>query len=313
MLLRVVVMLAAGLALGTAERAQAQFSSDLAAVPRASLPERGPYQGRMTWDFASFRTDTPAGRSTAGRAHLGFGLSRRIGRWVEVGGDMAMLDVYYARIPVDSLVGPEPGLQTRASAEGRFTASMFYAPRLGLKVRPVSLTAPDGNRIDLAVGVAYQPSLRPVIAVLHKGDSTAVSGVFGETHPELNPVHGAVQVALMGSYRADRVVADLALVNQSTFRDEGSPLESFEGFAPVLGARVRVVSFAWAGFSWWTTGAPPWRDRVVANVPEESRRHFAPVLSIGTRPERSTDLILSSPDGGLNRSVRLHIQSRWTY
>jgi hypothetical protein len=186
------VLVLAALTLGAPLAADAQFSSDHAGVPRASLSTRGAHQGRVTWDMAGFRDGAPAGYSSAGRAHFGFGLSRRFGSWLELGGDVAVLDGSYTRAMARGTAGPEPEPGTRADPAGLFTTSLFYAARVGIKVQPLSFVAMDGSPIDLALGISYQPSLRPVIAVRHKGDSTVVSGIFGETHPEMNPVHGSV-------------------------------------------------------------------------------------------------------------------------
>jgi hypothetical protein len=302
---------------------QAQFSSDIPGVPRASVPFRGSHQNRWEWTFAGYRipTTTDVGDTTAVGVRLSYGRSYRVQSMFEVGFDISIMDGMFERPPQDGELpaGVEP-------ASNYMRAAGLYGLRLGAKWRPVMSLDPDGYGWQAAVGAAIQPSLRPLIGAERFEDSTRVAGQFsgGEDDTGLRGgdpfgrIHTATFISGMASYRAQRFLVDVALVAEAVSKgdeDDGgfSPLVKFDGLSPRLGAMYRLTPSLALGASYWGTGAPPWRDQIFIGVPGATKEEkFGFILTLGSRPESGTDLMISSPNGAWGESLRLYVRSRST-
>jgi hypothetical protein len=300
---------AAGIALVVvAGPVEAQFSSDIPGVPRAATPFAGGRQIRTEYDLSFHRFGGELGDTLMFAGRFGFGRSWRIRTDWEVGFDLSLLEGAHARSPEDDA---EEALQVVHYSR----AVLLHGVRVGAKYRPITSITPEGYGYHVAVGVAFQPAIKPGFAVVHS-DTTLLGGVFVDADPPIvGTVPQALQFALMGSYRARRVTADAALLLEKSeagsLSDGPSPLTVYDGVSLRLGATFRATPSLALGGSFWGKGAPPWRDRVVLHGPTKDQ-NVGLLLSFGSRPEAGTDLILSSPTGSLGKSVRLYIRSRST-
>jgi hypothetical protein len=318
-----IVMVMLGL-LNVAEPVEAQFSSDIPGVPRASVPFRGGHQNRTEWTFAGYRipTEPEVGDTTAFGMRLSYGRSYRVATMFELGFDFTITDGFYQRPPEDTGVpGGEPG-------SSYMRASGVHGLRIGGKWRPVSALDPDGYGWEAAIGAAIQPALKPLIGAERYADSTRIGGQFHAVDEDATGgLHGAdpfggvstaSMVSAMASYRARRLLVDVALVGEAVRKgdeaDEGlSPLLNFDGLSPRLGAMFRLTPGIAVGGSYWGKGAPPWRDQVVVGVPGAVKEEqYGVILTLGSRPESGVDMMLSSPNGEWSQSVRLYIRGRST-
>jgi hypothetical protein len=315
------LLIVAGL-MALPEPIEAQFSSDIPGVPRASVPFRGSHQNRTEWTFAGYRIPTAPelGDTMAFGMRISYGRSYRVRTMFEVGFDFTIADGLYERPPQDSVALGD------AAGTSYMRASALYGLRVGAKWRPISALDPDGYGWEAAVGGAVQPSLRPVIGAERYADSTRVGGQFSGddqgsgllSGDPFGSIHMATFVAGMASYRSKRVLLDAALVGeavQKSDEDQGmdSPLVRFDGVSPRLGAVYRLNPSIAIGASFWGKGAPPWRDQIAVGVPGASKEEqYGFILSLGSRPESGTDIMISTPTGAWRESVRLYVRGRST-
>jgi hypothetical protein len=321
--LAVLVLLAATL---QPERLEAQFSSDIPGVPRASIPFRGGHQNRTEWTFAGYRIPTlaEAGDTTAFGLRLSYGRSYRVATTFEIGFDITITDGLFQRPPQDSIA------LGGTSGSNYMRASGLYGLRLGGKWRPISALDPDGYGWEVAVGGAIQPALKPLIGAERYADSTRIGGQFHKQDDDAQPerglngadpfgtLHTASFVTGMASYRSKRVLVDVALVAEAVSGDDesdavASPLVKFDGLSPRAGAMYRLRRSLAVGVSYWGKGAPPWRDQISVGVPGAVKEeHYGFILTTGARPESGVDLMVSTPNGDWGQSVRLSIRARST-
>ncbi|MEX0893235.1 MAG: hypothetical protein WEB88_13800 [Gemmatimonadota bacterium] len=300
--------------------AEAQFSSDIPGVPRASVPFRGNHQNRTEWTFAGYKIPGAAdvGDTTALGVRVTFGRSYRIRNVFELGFDISIIDGLLERPPEDTLPGAPPGPGSYIRGSG------FYGLRIGGKWRPFSALDLDGYGWEGAIGAGVQPSLRPLIGAESYDDSTRFGGQFsGEAEPGLRGsdpfgrIHMATFLSGMASYRSQRILADVALVaeavRESDEADGPSPLVKFDGVSPRGGVMYRLTPSLALGASYWGNGAPPWRDQISVGVPGAAKgEHYGFIMTLGSRPESGTDFMVSTPTGDWGQSVRLYIRGRST-
>jgi hypothetical protein len=307
-----------------ASPAAAQFSSDIPGVPRASVPFRGTHQNRWTWQFSGYRlpmADSAGGDTIAVGASLSYGRSYRVLSHFEVTVEFSLLEGLFVDAPVPGIV--------RDSSSRYLRGATFYGFRVGGKWRPFSSLDPDGYGWETAVGASFQPSIKPLFGVETIGDSTRTGGQFASedddaddetavirTDDPLGRIHTSGTIAVMGSYRSRRFAADVAVVTETAKDGEGyvSPLFKYEGFSPRVGVTYRVRRGLAVGASYWgSKGAPPWRDRIITDVPGEQRGdEYGFLLSFGSQPEAGKDLMITTPTGSFGESVSLYLRLRST-
>ena len=285
---------------------QAQFSSNIPGIPRASIPFYGGSQGRFEFDVTGIKV--PAGAeddSIGARLRLGFGKSWRIASNFEFGFDVTLAEANFERSPTDSL--------EHADQQDRVFGSAGYGLRFGFKARPISYLSPKGHGFDVAVGVAYQPSLEPVASMSKVGDTTTTSGLLGSDpegpgeEAEAPKVHAATQFLLALSYTNPRVTVDAALLHERTNTEGLSPLlVVYQGLSPRLGVKLRLTHGFSLGGMYWGTGAPPWRDRLAGGIGAGETRELGLLLGFGSTPGKGTDLMITSPTGSFGESINLY-------
>lgn len=313
--------------------AEAQFSSDIPGVPRAAVSFRGGMQSRTEWTFAGFKIPTEGigveGDTLGGGLRLSLGRSYRIATAFELGFDLTLADGLYVRPP------EEDGLLDDDTDRSYLRGVTLYGLRVGAKWRPFSDLDPDGYGWEIAVGAAIQPGVKPLFGIERYADSTRTGGQFikdeddegvEDPTPGLLPVgdpfgsiHTATFITGMGSYRTQRLLVDLALVAEAVTggdddaADTPSPLVKYDGISPRIGVMYRLRPNIALGASYWGTGAPPWRDEIWVGVPgEQKKEQYGFTLTLGSRPESGTDLMVSSPTGNWTESARLYIRMRAT-
>lgn len=279
-----------------------QWSVDIPGVPRASIVRQGGAQGRFELEGSWLSPGGAAGDSTVLATRLGAGWSWRIASALEFGFDFSLASG-------QRITGiADPGADEDA-AELRLTGG--YGLRFGLKFRPISYVDLDGNGIEVAVGVGYQPELEPVVRYENDGDSSYVAGLVGDDDdPEAPRVHSSTLFMGAVSYRDPRLMGDLAIVSESPAELENPFLRAHSGLVVKAGLRYRLTHGFSVGASYWGSGAPPWRDRPALALASESDSQFGFLLSFGGTPEKSTDLMVSSPTGSFGESVTVYISVR---
>jgi outer membrane receptor protein involved in Fe transport len=307
---------AAALLAALAGPAEAQFSSDIPGVPRATVPFRGTHQNRTEVTFAGYRV--PGGGAEEDTLALGmrvsFGRSYRVLTRFEVGIDLTVADGLIVRTPAQDAAQGEVDYYPRGVT--------LYGIRIGGKVRPFSALDVAGQGFELAIGGAIQPALRPVFGVEHFGDSTRTGGQFskdvdGGALRDQDPftrTPSATFLSGMASYRARRVLADAALVVEKVEeRGNSAAVASYTGVSPRAGFVFRLTPGLAVGASYWGSGAPPWRDQNLVGIPgAQKEESYGVVIALGARPEAGMDLMLSSPTGAWGESIRLYIRTRST-
>ena len=90
-------------------------------------------------------------------------------------------------------------------------------------------------------------------------------------------------------------------------------LVKYDGLSPRIGVMYRLRPNIALGASFWGKGAPPWRDEIWVGVPgEQKKEQYGFTLTLGSRPESGTDLMISSPTGNWSESARLYVRMRAT-
>ena len=119
---------------GIALPAQAQWSSDIPGVPRASIPLRGATQARTEWQLSGYNLE---GDTIAGGIALGFGRSYRVATRFEVGFDFTLMDGLLVKGPdTEDVAGDKvSGLYLRGLT--------VHGIRVGGKFRPFSALDPS--------------------------------------------------------------------------------------------------------------------------------------------------------------------------
>jgi hypothetical protein len=301
------VLLAALALFAAAGPVAGQWSFDIPGVPRAGIVRQGAAQGRFELEGSWAK---PGGESAdtmliAGR--MGLGWSWRIASAFEFGFDFSLANVRHLR-------GLEPSASQPAGtvdASNSLRATAGYGLRFGLKFRPVSFVDLDGNGIEAAIGVGYQPQLDPLVHYEAIGDSSFTAGAVGSVDgPEVAKVHGATLFMAAVSYRSPRILGDFALVSESVSSEGNSFLPTYSGLSPRFGVRYRLTNGFGLGATFWGKGSPPWRDRPAMELIGESSSDVGLVFSFGATPEKSTDIMVSSPTGSLGESVTVYISVR---
>lgn len=299
---------------------EAQFSSDIPGVPRASVPFLGGNQGRTEFDFLYFAESSRAEDDWAAQARIGYGRSFRIASNFEFGFDFNLASGHYSKLDEDA-IGATPYEDTY-QATSLLQGAFLYGLRFGLKYQPIAFVSPEGYGFSAAVGASYQPSLSPGFSLERAGDSTW-TGYPGSEKRETNPwpfpasvtakQDQLIQFAVMASYRSRRIVADAALASTSRSGNGDFPADDFSGFSPKLGLMFRLTPGLALGGAVWGSGASPWQDQIVLPWLVNDSPSYALVVGFGNRSEVGTDLIVMSPSGSLSESSRLYIRVRTSY
>lgn len=301
MICRSTLLVLAGL-LAAVAPASAQWSVDLPGVPRASLVRQGGHQGRFELEGSWLKPGAEAGDSAALAGRMGMGWSWRIASALEFGFDFTLASAQR----ISGITAPD---LPEGATELRITGG--YGFRFGLKFRPISYVDLDGNGVEVALGVGYQPELEPVVRWETRGDSSVVAGLVGGSDvPEGPKVHSSTLFMAAVSYRQPRLIGDLALVSESASELPDPFLTVHSGVGLRAGVRYRLTHGFALGASYWGSGAPPWRDRPTLALASEASSEFGLLLSLGGTPEKSTDLMISSPTGSFGKSVTVYISVR---
>ena len=316
------VLRAVVFATALASPAAAQLSSDIPGVPRALVSMRGGRQSRTEWILSGYHIPSSFDSTksiNAGGVHLGFGSSYRVRGKFEVGFDFTFVDLL-------AVFPPESDDASITTGEQYLRGMAGIGIRLGAKFRAVNVVDIEGNGYQVAVGGGWQPALKPLFGVDKYGDSTRTSGQFSggdsdtSSYYPFNPFaksSSSTMFAIMGSYRAKRIIADAAIVaNNSADRDAAdgpSPTAIIDNTALTLGGSFRITPSIAVGAAYWGKGAPPWRDESSMGAPgTRVRPKGALLIQFGSSPEAGVDLMLTSPTGSLGKSARLYIRARST-
>ena len=320
-IVRAAVALAVALAVVSASAA-AQFSSDFPGVPRGAISIRGGKQARTEWSLLINKapTATGVGDTTGAGLRIGIGRSYRVADQFEVGFDYTFMDLTFQQPPSPPVGTPKTDSYKRGL--------LAYAFRFGAKIRPYSSIDQEGNGYQVAFGAAYQPTLKALYGIESVGDSTRTGGQFADkktsgpasTVFKQNPfasVQSSFTIAAMGSYRAKRILADAALMNESAAKGDAtadsSPIQGYDGFSLRLAGAYRVTRSIAIGAAYWGSGSPPWRDEVRIGVPGNAKPlDFALLFQFGSEPEGGTDLMVTSPTGNFAQSIRIYLRTRAT-
>jgi hypothetical protein len=301
--------------------AAAQFSSDFPGVPRGAISIRGSKQARTEWTlgYNTIPAGASAGDTVGFGVRLGFGRSYRVRDQFEIGFDYSFLDLAYQQPPAAAAGAPETKSYIRGLAGFGF--------RVGAKMRAYSSIDQDGYGYQASFGIAYQPSLKALIGAEYVGDSSRIGGQFSEAKPaspgsafKHNPfasMYSGITLGAMGSYRSRRLLADAALMNESSSDpaagEDPSPITPYDGISLRVGGAYRLTRSIAVGGSFWGSGSPPWRDEVrlgIAGKPKATQ--LALLFQFGSQPEGGTDLMISSPTGNFAESVQLYFRTRST-
>lgn len=281
----------------------AQWSTNAPGVPRAAIPRLGGIQKRFELDLSGSRVGTDPADSTRARARIGAGWSWRIGSNVEFGFDMTMFEARWAEI---NFVQGNP-----AATDKVLAATVGYGLRFGLKARPLSFVDLDGNGFEAAVGVGYQPRLQPALIFEKIDDSTQIRGFAGSKDKRASEeVHSSLMMMAAGAYKTPRISADLAVVSESADKTVASQLPVFSGLSIRAAARYKLTHGFGIGGAYWGSGAPPWRDRTLQSVGRGERTRGGIILSWGSSPEGSTELMISTPTGSFKESISFYLSKR---
>ncbi len=295
-------LLVAALLWVAAHPVSAQWSVDIPGVPRASLVRQGAHQGRFELEGSWLKPGAEAGDSAVIAGRMGVGWSWRIASAVEFGFDFTVANAQR----ISGIVAPD---LPDGGNELRLTGG--YGLRFGLKFRPISYVDLDGNGVEVALGVGYQPELEPVVRWETRGDSSVVAGLVGGSDlPEGPKIHSSTLFMAAVSYRQPRIMGDLALVSESATESADPFLTVHSGVGLRAGIRYRLTHGFAVGASYWGSGAPPWRDRPTIALATEDTSQFGLLLSLGGTPEKSTDLMVSSPTGSFGKSVTVYVAVR---
>jgi hypothetical protein len=293
--------------------ATAQFASDIPGVPRASLPLQGSKQTRSELQISGYKLAGTDGRDTMSvAARIGFGRSYRVTSSIELGFDFTLVQGRLTRTP--------RGGTTADSTETSIDGLALYGLRIGGKLRPYSDLSPEGYGLDLAIGASIGPPLKPVFGFSKDTDTTMTGGYVGgsdaEDNPLFNTLRSWVQVAAMVSYRTQRLILDAAVVSEGVGKAEDtgdiSQLGLYSGVTPRVGAMFRVTPSVALGASYWGDGAPAWRDDVVLGLNDAKPSQYGAILTLGSKPEAGTDIMVTAPNGSFSESLRLYVRWRGT-
>lgn len=291
---------------------QAQFSSDVPGIPRAFIPYLGSRQSRATVDLTYFNVGNASGSDTlAVAAGLGYGRTWRLNpRW-EFGVDLSVFQASFEQFPTP------PGGVVSNNMKPMTSGLLLYGLRLGLKFSPYYSLSPQGYGFQTAVGVAFQPSLKPVAAADLQGDSAYTGGLVGSKRSQVSIVGNvpqSVQVLAVASYRSRRIGLDAGLIYESSklAGNAGGPVPVmyFSGLSPRVSFTYRLLPGFGLGFAWWGNGSPPWRDQVFLDGPKGRTHTIGAVLTFGSTPGAGTDIMIMSPTGSFAKSIRLFLQTR---
>ncbi len=286
--------------------ARAQFTADLAGVPRAGVPFFSEHQTRTGLDLSAFRFARSGGRLTAARFGLDFGQSYRVHRSWELGYDLRLGEASLLKQPVAATPPAEPD-----STATSYRGAALYGLAIGAKFSPISYLSPQGDGFETAIGVSYRPSLQPGYAFQTRGDSLLHGGVLGGSSslPVGANLQSSFSVVAMGSYHSPRLLVDAALNLEKNIRSTSvsGTVDTYSGLTPQIGALVYLASGFAVGGTWWGSGAPPWRDRLSAFLPEEKAQSFGIVLGFGRSSSGGSRLTISSPTGKISKSVGLYL------
>ncbi len=285
--------------------AWAQFSMDIPGVPRARVPFLANGDGRFELGITGYRLRGEAADTIAGSFRMGFGHSWTIASSFELGYDLSLGEVRLVRPGTPDGGGAEPDTELGGTA--------LYGVRLGLKFTPYNVVDPDGYGISAALGVSYQPELKPVFTYDKVGESVVTRGYAGgRPEPgELEPVLSSMQ-SMMGavSYRSRRAELDVSVTHQIVTEPNGFDFSGpLEGTFVSAGARLYLTSSFAVGGAYWGAGPPPWRDRINVAVRAVDPSDFGFFVTLGAGLEDGTDIMISSPTGDFSESISFYLRS----
>lgn len=159
------------LLLAVSAPASAQFAMDIPGVPRARVPFLASGDGRFELGLTGYRLRGETADTLAGSIRMGFGHSWTIASSFELGYDLSLGELRLVRPGSPGDGSPTP--------DTRLGGTALYGVRLGLKYTPYSVIDPDGYGIAAAVGVSYQPELKPVLTYEKVGSSVITRGYAG--------------------------------------------------------------------------------------------------------------------------------------